>query len=232
MSNPVIIALSGWKRSGKDTVADYLVKTHGFKRLAFADPLKESVAKEFGLTRQVIDDSTTKEAPLLHMPVAPKDAFSLTIAEFMFKEFRSADGVQPVNLVKISGTILGEMPGNRIPEVLYWTPRALCILKGSSMRSADSDYWVKQALAQAQPGGLYVISDARYKNEMNVLKRFGGDSVTSVRINRFDSSPSTDPSERDLDDYEFDFVLENRTSIDDLYSRIDGLLRIQAGVFG
>ena len=36
-----IIGLMGAKRSGKDTVADYLVNAYGFVRVAFADPLKE-----------------------------------------------------------------------------------------------------------------------------------------------------------------------------------------------
>lgn len=36
----MIIALSGWAQSGKDTVADRLVEEHGFVRVAFADKLK------------------------------------------------------------------------------------------------------------------------------------------------------------------------------------------------
>lgn len=35
------LALSGKAGSGKDTVADYLVSTYGYTRLALADPLKE-----------------------------------------------------------------------------------------------------------------------------------------------------------------------------------------------
>lgn len=38
-----VIALTGVKRAGKDTVADYLVKQHGFTRVAFADPVREQV---------------------------------------------------------------------------------------------------------------------------------------------------------------------------------------------
>lgn len=36
----MIIGLSGYARSGKDTVADYLVTQRGFKRVAFADPIR------------------------------------------------------------------------------------------------------------------------------------------------------------------------------------------------
>lgn len=39
------IALMGRARSGKDTVARYLTEHHGYKRVAFADPLKETALK-------------------------------------------------------------------------------------------------------------------------------------------------------------------------------------------
>jgi dephospho-CoA kinase len=39
----MIIGLSGYARAGKDTVADYLVKEHGYKRISFADPIKKAM---------------------------------------------------------------------------------------------------------------------------------------------------------------------------------------------
>jgi len=51
----VIIGLSGLKNSGKDTVAAYLVKEHGFERKAFADPLKQSVAALFNIPFSEVD---------------------------------------------------------------------------------------------------------------------------------------------------------------------------------
>jgi hypothetical protein len=37
------IGLSGWARSGKDTVADYLVENHGYTRISFADPMRDAL---------------------------------------------------------------------------------------------------------------------------------------------------------------------------------------------
>lgn len=39
----MIIGLSGYARSGKDTVAEYLVEEHGFTRVAFADPMRNAL---------------------------------------------------------------------------------------------------------------------------------------------------------------------------------------------
>jgi len=37
----MIIGLSGYAQSGKDTVAKFLVENHGFERIAFADKIKD-----------------------------------------------------------------------------------------------------------------------------------------------------------------------------------------------
>jgi hypothetical protein len=39
----MIIGLAGVARSGKDTLADYLVDNHGFVKVAFADPMREAL---------------------------------------------------------------------------------------------------------------------------------------------------------------------------------------------
>jgi hypothetical protein len=39
----MIIGLSGYAQSGKDTIANHLVEHHGFTRVAFADPMREAL---------------------------------------------------------------------------------------------------------------------------------------------------------------------------------------------
>lgn len=41
----MIIGLSGVARSGKDSVADHLIKNYGFTKLSFADPIRESLIR-------------------------------------------------------------------------------------------------------------------------------------------------------------------------------------------
>ncbi len=57
----MIIGVCGFIGSGKDTIADYLVNVHGFRRESFANTLKDAVASVFGWDR-VLLEGRTKEA--------------------------------------------------------------------------------------------------------------------------------------------------------------------------
>ena len=48
----MIIGICGFIGSGKDTIADYLVNFHGFRRESFANTLKDAVAAVFGWDRE------------------------------------------------------------------------------------------------------------------------------------------------------------------------------------
>ena len=54
----MLIAISGRIGSGKDTVAGYLVKQHGFVRYSWATPVKDSVAAVFGWDRYSLEGLT------------------------------------------------------------------------------------------------------------------------------------------------------------------------------
>ena len=53
-----IIGIVGFIGSGKDTVADYLVNFHGFKRESFANSLKDAVSQVFGWDRNLLEGRT------------------------------------------------------------------------------------------------------------------------------------------------------------------------------
>jgi len=55
-----IILLSGWAGSGKDTVADYLVTKHGYKKFALATPLKDLAAELYKFPRELADSQEGK----------------------------------------------------------------------------------------------------------------------------------------------------------------------------
>jgi len=54
----MIIGVVGFIGSGKGTVADYLIEKYRFKKVSFADPLKDSVAAVFGWDRALLEGDT------------------------------------------------------------------------------------------------------------------------------------------------------------------------------
>lgn len=242
-----VIAVSGWAKSGKDTVTNYLLNKHKFTRVAFADPLKEMVAANYNIPLESLHVQEQKEVPLLQYPVTPKDKFALHVSKFMFKEFRSSDGRIPMEAYEDpSGALLGLMSYNQAfgaPDVaqLYHTPRSLAILEGSTKRTANSNYWVDKAIndirrlrinapltssisnTTVKTGGV-IISDLRYRSEIEPVKTAFGKDALTIRINRFDTTESVDPSERDLDNYPFDMVIDNKGTLEELFEKVDKCL--------
>lgn len=192
--NRFVVAMSGWRSSGKDTTADYLVAQHGFQKLSFAAKLKDMVSNTYGVPREDLDSPTKKEMPLVSLPVIPTDRFTETVHTLLRSELQSG----------------------------YWTPRALCILEGSIKRSVYSNFWVRTVAAEIMnnPEQSYVISDMRYLSEVDTLKMLIP-NIRTVRVNRFDSIATEDPSERDLDNYVFDVTLTNTGVKELLYDQID-----------
>jgi len=54
----MIIGVVGFIGSGKGTVADILVQKHGFKKLSFADTVKDATAAIFGWPRHLLEGDT------------------------------------------------------------------------------------------------------------------------------------------------------------------------------
>lgn len=59
-----IIGITGVARSGKDTLATYLVEHHGFSRIALADPLREFVSSIADIPFEQLLDGPAKEQPV------------------------------------------------------------------------------------------------------------------------------------------------------------------------
>jgi hypothetical protein len=196
-----VIAVSGWKGSGKDTVAEFLVKEYGYKRLSFADKLKDLVSTQYSIPREWLDDRVMKETPLTSpphcYPVIPSDSFALNIHYMLRNELSSG----------------------------YWTPRAICILEGSLKRSVHSNYWVRSVVEEitSAPNQDYVISDMRYISEADIIRKM----ITNarlIRIQREDNIATQDPSERDLDNYKFDIYLPNKSTVPALHTNINAIV--------
>ena len=195
-----LILVSGWRNSGNDTTADFISKTFDFKKVSFAAPLKDMVAIQYGIPRESLDDRVLKESPLMQYPILDKDGFSENIHQYMTKEHRVVHGIA------------------------YHTPRSLAILEGSVKRSVDPDYWVNKAMMAL--GEKSVIADWRYPSEFDGASKYFDGKIVTLRINRFDSCESVDPSERALDDFSFDHVIENRGLLIQLEAKIEDIVSL------
>ena len=61
LSEITVIGIAGKKHSGKNTMADVLIKNHGFTELAFAYSLKNACKEIFGFTNDQMYDQNLKE---------------------------------------------------------------------------------------------------------------------------------------------------------------------------
>ena len=220
-----ILAISGWKKSGKDTLANHLVDNHGFERRGFADDLKREVIRKYGLTSEQVFSQELKELPLPEYPITPTDDFSLMIAKKLFREFRGAAGEVPVTICYGEGRPFSGIDKKCKEFRLFQTPRSILILEGSAARSVDNSIWVKRAFNDTQTKGLYVVSDWRYRSEVETMRKLPGAEVITFRVDRFDTSPSADGSERDLDLYPFDHWINNRGEKGASFAQVETILR-------
>jgi len=58
----ILLGLSGKPRSGKDSVAKYIVDNYGFKQYAIADRIKWIAGEYFGFTHEELWENKTKES--------------------------------------------------------------------------------------------------------------------------------------------------------------------------
>lgn len=214
----LIHALAG---SGKDTVADYLASDFSFKKMMFANQIKEIVIQVFGFPREhVYGPSHLREIG------DPRYPFSGTCPWCHNPCYRSAEGAEDDakywQCMECSQRLL-----QKVFYPKYVTPRlALTTLGTEWGRTLYNDIWASKTLRDAEMSERnIVITDMRYKNEFNLAKRKG---AMFLRITRPGITPSTHSSETellDIPDSEFDFVLRNDGSLDDLYEKLIVLIQ-------
>lgn len=88
MSLPKVIAICGFKRSGKDTVADYVSKAYQYEKRKIADPLKKVCEYLFDLSYEQTDGNG-KEVVDERWGVTPRQIMQFFGTEVM--QYRMAD---------------------------------------------------------------------------------------------------------------------------------------------
>lgn len=205
----MIIGVCGFIGSGKDTIADYLVNIHEFRRESFANSLKDSVAAVFGWDRTLLE-GRTKQA----------------------REWR--EEVDPWWAERLS------MPTLTPRWVLQYWGTEVC------RKSFHDDIWIaalENKLRQTKDN--VVISDVRFPNEIQSIKNAGGKIIWvkrgalplwydhAVEANQGSNSAinslktlKVHSSEWAWVGTDFDDVLTNDGTLEDLYNQVENTLKI------
>ena len=173
-----LIAIVGRAGSGKDTVADILVRNHGWAKIALADPLKRAAQDFFGFTNeQLWGPSAMRNAPDMRFPrehtSTPAGHCDCCGADLYVHEDRPCY-LTPRHALQQLGTEFGR---RCYPDV--WVDYALRVadrlLNGPEH---ECNYYsamqgVIFAGSHSRPKGV-CISDARFPNEVAAVRAKGG----------------------------------------------------------
>ena len=202
----MIIGLTGFIGSGKDTVANMLCEL-GATQESFASPVKDVCASVFGWDRDLVEGDTIES-----------------------RDFRETPDIFWTRKLGIDN----------------FTPRlALQLIGTEIMRDHfNSDIWISslEYRLRKSSNDIIVISDARFQNELNLIKSMGGKVLTVVR----DELPewhdiavkankgsvparhtmntrykSVHASEWSWVGFEFDHVIDNTGSLEDLEKQVN-----------
>ena len=209
----MIIGFVGFIGSGKDTAADYLVNFHGFRRDSFANTLKDAVANVFGWDRTLLE-GRTKEA----------------------REWR--EQVDPWWAERLN------MPNLTPRWVLQYWGTEVC------RHGFHDDIWIASVENKMRKTtDNIVISDVRFPNEIKAIHNAGGKVIRvkrglepewfedALNFNRGETGNMFWATGRNrleklkihASEYSWvggniDYVIENNTTIDDLFNSIKNLV--------
>lgn len=154
-----LIGLAGPARSGKDTIADHLVKNHGFTKFSFSDALYEEVSKAFRVSVEFLMDAKIKDTPRTEMCL--RDCFDH-------------------DFIDVAVGVL-ERGDSDLASTMPLSPRWVLQTWGTEYRRAqDPEYWIKRAdewldrHLSYDPAYRFVNTSVRYPNEAEWLRMVGG----------------------------------------------------------
>lgn len=194
----MIIAISGKAQAGKDTVAKMIVYTIWY--YTYSQRLDS-----FGIN---------------HYNHRIKD-FDLLLDKIQWHKAYFAEKL------KLCLAAILRVPLNKFEDIEYknskinWlnmTVRELLQKFGTAIRNeVCDDFWVKVCLKDYSESQNWIISDVRFKSEIEGIKQFNN---ITLRVNNSNAGAGNHISEVDLDDYKFDYIINNNGSLEDLLFKV------------
>lgn len=197
----MLIGLNGVAGAGKDTIADWLVAKHGWRKFSFSDALYQEVSEAFSIPINLLQDRTLKEKKLLRLGLFVCD-------DHMFVQ-RGVDH----NLCLWGAN----------------SPREVLQVWGTEYRRAqDPDYWVRQsqeAFAARDPQCPgWVNTSTRFANEAVWVREEGGTVIEVIRPGT--SAINGHVSETPLPNNLVNMRLINGGSVEELQKDVDTVLTL------
>ena len=186
-----IIGLCGFKGSGKDTVADMLVDTCDYKKIAFADFIKNA-AKELFDWEDTSFDAENKEKVDEYWGVTPRKILQELGTEFL--RFHCKD---------ILSTEF-QLPNGEKHNATFHIKRIN-----------------KEVIKLLNNGNKNIIfSDIRFQDELDYIKKLGGIIIKVVRPSLTNNEFSQHISEKNINKLEnVDYELVNDHNISHLFKK-------------
>lgn len=236
-----IIGLSGLAGSGKDFIANLLVKNHGFVKIALADPLKRICQDVFDFSdEQLFGSSEERNKPdkryftgkIRGDIIGYEDTRILLCLEKGIEPTHEEieEGCKIYLTPRFALQSLGTEWGRRCyPNI--WTDYTLKIarkLLSDQNWQYDPRYGIWQDENIREVRGV-VISDIRFRNEMEAVKAEDGKVIRIVRnkpttLSGAASLHSSEQEQKEISDTEFDYILNNQEDLIMLQTELKSML--------
>lgn len=209
----MIFGLVGFISSGKDTIADYLVNIHQFRRESFANTLKDAVSHVFGWNRELLE-GRTKQAREWRDQVDPWWAERLKMPE-----------LTPRWVLQHWGT---EVCRQGFHDDI-WIASLENKLRNSTDDIVISDCRFPNEIKSIKSAGGIVVRVTRgpepvwYDAAVSVNHGPDGNSSWSISKGKLERS-KIHASEYAWAGTKFDAVLDNNSSLDHLYEQVQQLV--------
>ena len=218
-----------------EAVKDFLEKDlyeSDWKIKKFADKLKDIVCLLIGCTREQLEDREFKEKELGEEWNTIKYSIIDSDDTILFSSFYKNDVENELDYYNDYHHRTVEI----IETKVNLTPRLLLQLLGTECgrNILHPNVWVNATLNNydyiqrwIDVGGKeyypnWIITDMRFLNEMEAVKKKGG---ITIRVNRnLEESKDQHESETELDNAEFNYVIDNNGTIEELIEKVREIL--------
>jgi hypothetical protein len=207
----MIIGICGFIGSGKDTVADYLVNNHGFRRESFANSLKDAVSSVFGWDRELLE-GRTKQAREWREQVDPWWANRL-------------------NMPDLTPRLVLQHWGTEVCRRSFHDDIWIASLESRLLNSRDniiiSDCrFPNEIKAIKQAGGqvLWVQRGELPSWHIMAAKANNGDAFAAEKL----KSLGVHVSETAWVGTDFDLILDNNNTLDHLFNQVEKLVQSES----